>query len=83
MSGEKLQVVGSIKVDVRCSTLSNNLELIIVKSNERFRPLLDRDWFNVIFPEWKDLFKKQVKVVSQSKEVCQSSNLIKRNLNFF
>lgn len=53
VSGENLQILGKILVDVEYQNTVHKLELVIVKSHHNVMPLLGRDWLDILMPKWR------------------------------
>lgn len=56
VSGEKLKLLGIIKVRVRFNGSECLLPLYVIDSKKKFVPLLGRDWMSSIFPKWRNVF---------------------------
>lgn len=67
VTGETLNVVGMMEVQVRAGGNNLKLELIVVHTNKRTRALLGRNWLDKIKPEWRNQFhectNKQVNAI--------------------
>lgn len=79
VSGERLNVFGSVNVRVKAKAGEFVLPLVIIRSSKRFTPLLGRDWLEKLIPSWRgqlkinsvktssDLDEFRVKVVREMK----------------
>lgn len=55
VTGQTVVVRGKLQVHVKVQNHAFNLYLVVIDSEE-FTPLMGRDWINVIFPEWRNVF---------------------------
>lgn len=60
MTGEKLVIMGALKVDVQKlnDEKVHSLDVVVVKrkNNKSFVSLLGRNWLDVLYPGWRDRF---------------------------
>ncbi|KAI8117697.1 hypothetical protein CVS40_10440 [Lucilia cuprina] len=56
VTGENVDVVGSVVVEVEFEERIHNLKLVVLNSQHIFKPLLGRNWLDVIFPQWRKSF---------------------------
>lgn len=71
-TGEKLDVKGEIKVDVKFINIVRTLELKLIECKNRFKSLLRRSWFDELMPEWRTKF--QIKHLSVNHTVTASDS---------
>lgn len=55
VSGHHVNIVGEVMVKIRYSNKSYIMPLVVIKSSNKFRPLLGRDWLNELNPNWKNV----------------------------
>jgi hypothetical protein len=55
VTGQNIEVIGKINVDVMCLGGRYNLELVVIKANKPFRPLFGRTWMDVFMPKWRSI----------------------------
>lgn len=67
VSGEKLEVLGSVNVRVTTKTGEFELPLTIIKTRKRFTPLLGRNWLEVLCPSWRA--KLTINSIDSPKEI--------------
>jgi predicted aspartyl protease len=50
VSGERLKVMGKIKVTVWVKKIRHEMEMIVIKTTKDFIPLMGREWLNELCP---------------------------------
>ncbi|XP_053691322.1 uncharacterized protein K02A2.6-like [Sabethes cyaneus] len=56
VDGAKLCTVGQMHVNIVINEIKGEGQLIILKSEKDFTPLLGRDWLEIFYPAWKNQF---------------------------
>ena len=57
VSGQSLEAIGKIQLRVSLRSTVHLLELIVISSEQNFKPLLGRTWLDVLVPEWRNIWK--------------------------
>lgn len=72
LTGESIQVLGYASVGVTVGGVKRELILYIVKSNQSFKPLMGRNWINVLWPTWRNFFS----ITSNNQVNTMSNNIL-------
>lgn len=87
VTGENVELVGEVNVNVYYKNKYFYLPIVLLNCSQRFKPLLGRNWLNVLCSNWKNLFSlgsrseetareaTQVKSVSRSQSVIESQDV--------
>lgn len=59
VSGQTISILGEIKVVVRSQQQDYNLKIKIIESDRDQRPLVGRDWLDVLYPKWRDTYAEE------------------------
>lgn len=74
VTGENVHILGKISVNVFVSGKKMLLPLVVVTSNNKFIPLLGRNWLNVLNPNWKQFLVTSTTIASVSNDLNKISN---------
>lgn len=69
ITGHNVEVAGVVTVKVFYENVNYQLELVIVKSNSKFMPLLGRTWLDIIWKGWRQNFCKEVNMINKNDEL--------------
>ncbi|XP_055906988.1 uncharacterized protein LOC129942175 [Eupeodes corollae] len=80
-SGNKIEELGIMSVMVEFGSGCWNCEIIVVKGGWRRKPLLGRDFQNVLFPNWRKIYTESVTGMNniRSEVVCPILKSIQEN----
>lgn len=56
VNGTNLDIVGKIKVNVMVKNQRVTMNLVVIDCQNKFIPLLGRDWMDIVFPGWRSFF---------------------------
>lgn len=77
VTGESINSLGKIKVDVCFDDCEYKLDIIVIDSERYFKALLGRSWLDALLPNWKNFFIGQCQINQvKSNEI---TTYIKRN----
>lgn len=62
VNGDRLQIVGEIKVRVELKGQASYQKLIILECDKNFVPLVGRTWLDVYYPDWRAGFVPETSV---------------------
>lgn len=75
LSGESVEIVVGIFVNVCHKGKVHNLEITVVKASNNMLPLMGQDWLDVLFPGWREFF-------STFQKEMQIENTVNKIANF-
>ncbi|XP_062565572.1 uncharacterized protein LOC134227890 [Armigeres subalbatus] len=60
IDGNRLNILGKVRVTVQLNGLVEKLDLIILQCEKDFVPLMGRSWLDIFFNGWRNTFTKSV-----------------------
>ena len=88
ITGESIKELGKFDAEVSFGNVSCNLTIVVVDSDKPFRALMGRNWLDVLFLNWRNLFtnnmanavrEKNSNILNEIKS--KFPNIVSKNLN--
>ncbi|XP_055611662.1 uncharacterized protein LOC129758223 [Uranotaenia lowii] len=58
IDGKRLKISGMFSVKVENLGIQHKLNLIVLRCDNEFTPLMGRTWLDVLYPEWRNIFAR-------------------------